>query len=143
MDLSSFAKYELKGRAAHSYLNRLCANRIPIFEGGVALVHMLTELGDIECEGTLTLLGEDHYYFLSAAVAKLHDEDWLTQNLLPDEDLKVENVTSDFGVLVLSGPCLRDIISRLASSDLSNQGFPWMRCRKIEVGGIQVRALRV
>ena len=45
LDLTCFAKYEISGADAETFLNRVCANRIPQREGGVALVHMLTELG--------------------------------------------------------------------------------------------------
>jgi dimethylglycine dehydrogenase len=77
LDLSSFAKYEVGGPDAEALLNRLFANRMPRRVGGIALAHMLTEDGMIESEFTVTRLGEDRYYLLSAAVAELHDLDML------------------------------------------------------------------
>jgi len=143
LDLSSFAKFDIQGEDATSFLNRLCANRIPKKAGGISLVHLLTDLGGIECEGTVARLSKDVFYFLSAAVAEIHDEDWLDQQRLPGERVEISNVTDDYGVLVLTGPRSRDILKQLTDADLSNEAFPWLRCQEIEVAGIPTRALRV
>ena len=149
LDMSCFAKYEISGEDAETFLNRICANRLPIRDaessvgGGVALVHMLTELGGIECEATITRLEKNLFYVLSAAVAELHDYDWLDQHLLPNEKVSIRNVTNDYGVLVLSGPRSRDVLAKLTDANLSNEAFRWMRAKNIEVCGIPVRALRV
>jgi len=143
-DLSSFAKYEVKGRDARGLLERVCANRVPRRNGDVVLSQMLTTLGGIECEATVTRFSEQHYYLLSGAVAELHDFDWLVQHVTPGEDLSIANVTDDYGVLVLAGPKSRDVLSGLSDTDLTNEsGFTWMRAKEIKVAGIPVRALRV
>tara|TARA_B100001123_G_scaffold419112_1_gene523892 strand:+ start:520 stop:2937 length:2418 start_codon:yes stop_codon:yes gene_type:complete len=144
LDLSSFAKYEITGQDAGLLLKRVCANRVPGRDGAVALTQMLTPLGGIECEATVTRLCESHYYLLSGAVAELHDLDWLVQHVAANEDVTVSNVTDDIGVLVLSGPDSRDVLSTLTDAELTNEdGFTWMSAREITVSGIPVRALRV
>ena len=92
LDLSCFAKYDISGADAETFLNRICANLIPKRDGGLALVHMLTELGGIESEATVTRLTENHFYVLSAAVAEIHDLDWFIQHILPQENVSVSNV---------------------------------------------------
>jgi dimethylglycine dehydrogenase len=143
LDLTSFSKYEVTGKDAESFLNRICANRIPKREGGIVLAHMLTELGGIECEATITRLGDDRFYLLSGAVAQLHDFDWLIQHIEESEDVSVEDVTDDYGVLVLAGPRSRDVLSKLTDAELSNETFPWLRGKEIKVADIPTRALRV
>ena len=144
LDLSSFAKYEVTGKDALALLERVCANRVPARDGAVVLTQMLTTLGGIECEATVTRLGENHYYLLSGAVAELHDLDWLVQHVEANEDVSVTNVTDDYGVLVLSGPNSREVLSELTGAGLTNEdGFTWMSAREITVAGVQVRALRV
>ena len=143
-DLTSFSKFEVTGPDTLKFLERVFANRIPTKVGGVVLSQMLTELGGIEGEATITCLNENHYYLLSAAVAELHDFDWLVQHINTGEDVTVKNVTEDFGVLVLSGPKSRDVLSTLTDSGLTNEdGFTWMSARHIKVAGVDVRALRV
>jgi dimethylglycine dehydrogenase len=143
LDLTSFSKYDVTGRDARAFLDRLNANRIPRRDGGIVLSHMLTELGGIECEATITHLGQDRFYLLSAAVAELHDLDWLRQHIGDGEDVSVENVTHDYAVLVLTGPRAREVLVKLTREDLGNESFPWLRGREIEVSGIPTRALRI
>ena len=143
-DLTSFAKYEVRGTGAQALLERVCANRVPTKDGSVVLSQMLTPLGGIESEATVTRVAEGHYYLLSGAVAELHDFDWLVQHIEPGEDVTVRNVTDDYGVLVLSGPKSRKVLSSLTDAGLTNdEGFTWMSAREISVADIAVRALRV
>jgi len=143
LDLSCFAKYNIYGADAETFLNRVCANLIPTHNDGLALVHMLTELGGIESEATVTRLQKDHFYVISAAVAEIHDLDWFIQHILPKENVSIRNVTDDYGVLVLSGPRSRDVLSKLTDADLCNEAFRWMRGKSIKVSGIPLLALRV
>ena len=143
LDLSSFAKFDIEGPDAETFLNRLCANRIPKKTGGISLVHLLTDLGGIECEGTIAKLSENQFYFLSTAVAEIHDEDWLVQQCLLGEQVQVKNVTDDYGVLVLTGPKSREILRQITDADLCYEGFHWLSYRQIQLDVFTVRALLV
>ena len=143
LDLSSFAKYEVTGSDAESFLNRVCANRVPKKDGGISLVHYLSTAGRIAGESTITRIAEGHYYILSGAGAEDRDIDWLRHGVREGEDVVIENITEDWGVLVLSGPNSRDTLAKLTGVDLTNQGFRWLTCQQIEVAGVPVRALRV
>lgn len=143
LDLTGFAKFDVSGAAAESFLNRVCANQVPRKTGGIALVHLLSPAGRIQGEMTISRLADDRFYALSAAAAELRDLDLLTQSAQPGEALRIENVTEDRGVLVLSGPRSRELLQPLTDADLSNEAFPWLRTREIRVAGVPVRALRV
>ena len=143
LDLSSFAKFDVTGQDAESFLNRLCANRIPRRDGGVILTQMLGKLGGIECEATISRLGENHYYVLSGAIGEVHDLDWMAQHIEAGEDVAIENVTESMGALVVTGPRSRDLLSKLTNADLTNEGFPWLRAREIDIAGVATRALRI
>ena len=143
LDLSAFAKYDVTGRGAAAFLDRLCANRMPRRQGGVVLAHMLGEPGGIECEATITRLGDERFFVLSGATAELHDLDWMNQHLESGEAVEIENRTADYACLVLAGPRSRDVLAALTRADLGNQAFPWLSAREIEVAGVPVRALRV
>jgi dimethylglycine dehydrogenase len=143
LDLTGFAKYDVSGAGAEDYLNRICANRVPRKIGGIALVHTLSSRGRILGEMTVTRLGPDRFYALSAAAAELRDQDLLTQSLRPDESVQIENVTERRGVLVVSGPRSRELLATLTDADLGNDAFRWLSAREIHVAGIPLRALRV
>ncbi len=142
LDLTGFAKYDISGRDAESFLNRVCANRVPR-QDGIALVHLLSPGGRIQGEMTISRFGDDSFYALSAAAAELRDFDMLTQSRLPGEQVRIENVTEQRGVLVLSGPRSRELLAQLTDADLRNEAFRWLRAREIDVAGARVRALRV
>jgi len=143
LDLSTFAKYEVAGRDAAAFLDRLLANRLPRRDGGIVLAHALTEAGRIKSEMTVTRLAADRFYLLSGAVAELHDLDVLNNAKRGGEDVEIRNVTMDRGVLVLSGPRARDVLGQLTGADLGNAAFPWLTGQEIEVAGVPLRALRV
>lgn len=144
MDLSSFAKFELRGAGAHAMLSRLCANRIPSRDGGIVLAHMLTDAGFIESELTITRFAADHYYLLSAATAELQDEDRLRQALPAASDCALGNLTEAYGTLILAGPRSREVLAALTQVDLSNAAFPWLTGKIITVAGVEgIRALRI
>jgi dimethylglycine dehydrogenase len=143
LDLTGFAKFDVSGAAAESFLNRVCANQVPRKTGGIALVHLLSPAGRIQGEMTISRLADDRFYALSAAAAELRDLDLLGQSAKPGEAVRIENVTENRGVLVLSGPRSRELLQPLTDADLGNEAFPWLRAREIDIAGVPVRALRV
>jgi dimethylglycine dehydrogenase len=144
MDLSTFSKYDVKGKDAHAFLDRICANKIPAKDGGIILGHLLNANGFIESEITVTRLGPEHFYVLSAAVAQLHDLDQLNWRKRDGEDVTITDITDAYGVLVLAGPKARDVLSQCADTDLSNASFRWLTGKEATVAGVPgVRLLRV
>jgi dimethylglycine dehydrogenase len=143
LDLTGFAKFDIKGADAEAFLNRVCANRIPRKSGGIALVHLLSPQGRILGEMTVTRLADERFYALSAAAAELRDRDWLTQSLRQGERVQIDNITEDRGVLVVSGPKSRELLQGLTDAPLGNEDFPWLTGREIPLLGGDVRALRV
>ena len=143
LDLSSFAKYEVRGKDAETFLNRISANQMPTREGGITLTHYLSPEGRLNGESTITRLGGGHYYVLSGATSEERDLAILTQGIAEGEDVMVENITDDWGVIVLAGPRSREVLSQLTEADLSNESFRWLTGKEIEVAGAPIRALRV
>jgi dimethylglycine dehydrogenase len=143
LDLTGFAKYDVTGRDAETFLNRICANRMPKKLGGIGLVHPLSRQGRIYGEMTVTRFADDHFYCLSAAAAEQRDLDLMMQSKLAHEDVTISNVTQDRGVLVLSGPHSRALLAKLTDADLDNDGFRWLSGQDIMIAGCTVRALRV
>ena len=143
MDLSTFSKYDVTGKDAARFLDRVLANRLPQRQGGIVLAHLLTEGGRIESEMTVTRLGPERFYVLSAAVAQLHDLSLLRNAVKAGEDVAIKDITEDYGTLVLAGPRARDVLSKVTKADLGNAAFRWLTGQEIEVAGVETRALRV
>jgi Glycine cleavage system T protein (aminomethyltransferase) len=104
---------------------------------------MLTDLGGIECEMTVTRLAADRYYLNSAITGTTHDLDWLAQHVLPGEDVTIADVTDATAILAVTGPRARDVLATCTDADLSSKAFPWLTAREVHVAGVPVTALRV
>ncbi|MCP4142480.1 MAG: FAD-dependent oxidoreductase [Chloroflexi bacterium] len=143
LDLSSFTKHDVTGPDAEAFLNRVLANRMPRKKGGIVLAHGLTEAGRIESEYTVTRLGNEHFYLLSAAAANLRNTDQLNHARKDGEDVTIKDITEELGTLVLAGPRCRDLLSKITDADFGNEHFPWLRGKEIEIAGVMVRALRI
>jgi dimethylglycine dehydrogenase len=142
-DLSSFAKYDVSGPDAESFLNRMLANRAPRRDGRIVLAHALSEKGRIESEFTVTRLAGDRFYLLSAALAEVRDFDLLNQGKREEENVTITNITDDYGALMVVGPSSRDLLSTITSANLSNDHYPWLTGKEIVLAGATVRALRI
>ena len=142
-DLTAFTKLEVTGPDAASLLDRLAANRLPTRRGGIRLAHMLTTLGGIEGEVTITRLGDERFYLNSSIMAEQHDQDWLRHHVLPGEQVTVTDLTDRWGILAVTGPRSRDLLAKLTDYDLTTPNFPWLTGQEIEVAGVPCLALRV
>ena len=143
IDLSSFAKFQVAGSSAEQFLERLSANSIPKEIGDIRLCHFLNRTGRIECEFTITRTGKTEFYLVCAAVAEQHHADWLFSNIDTREEVRINPMTTQRGVLAVSGPNSRILLESLTSTDLSTESFPWLSAKFISISGIDVLALRV
>ena len=142
-DLTAFAKFEVTGADAAALLERLAANKLPVRDGGTRLSHMLTTLGGIETEMTITRLGDQRFYLNSAIAGELHDLDWLRQHVNDGEDVTVTDLTDQRAILAVGGPLAREVLQPLTDADLSNDSFRWLTAQEISVAGVPCIALRV
>ena len=143
LDQTSFAKYELSGSGARDLLDRLCANSLPAAEGRIALTQMCTERGGIECDVTVTMLGADRFYVVSAAAAETHDLAWIERHLPADGSVTVDNVSAERGVLTIAGPRSRELLQRISGDEFGNERFPFFSSRAVRIGPAQVTAMRL
>ncbi|MEM7250055.1 MAG: FAD-dependent oxidoreductase [Pseudomonadota bacterium] len=142
IDLSAFAKFEVSGPGAEDFLARVLANGVPR-KGAVRLTHLLSERGRIEAEFTCTRTEDETFYLLSGAAAETKDFDLLCKAAVRGDALAVRNVTDDVGVLAITGPRSRDLLSQLTNQSLSNDVFPWLSAQRLDVAGVDCLALRV
>lgn len=141
MEVTGFTRFELSGPGAAAFLDSLVAGRLPSV-GRVRLGYFCSEQGHIVSEATISRLGEDRFWLLSAAAAEYHDWQWLTERM-PAAGVTIENLTGRYGALVLAGPKSRDLLSRLTDAPLINEAFPWLSARPIKLGFCTAQALRV
>ncbi|HET7420206.1 MAG TPA: FAD-dependent oxidoreductase [Candidatus Dormibacteraeota bacterium] len=142
-DFTSFAKVEVRGRGAAGFLEGLCDNRVARAVGALTYTQMLNERGGIECDFTVTRLGEDRFRIITGTAFGMHDYSWIRDHAPRDGSVEIEDVTSAYACVGLWGPRARSILEKLTPSDVGNEAFPFMTAREIAVGAVPCLALRV
>ena len=143
MDVTSMSKFLVQGRDAEKVLNRICANDVAVPVGKVVYTQWLNESGTLEADLTVTRLAEDKYYIVSAGDFYTHDLYWLYRYTPEDAHALVTDVTSGYTLINIQGPMSRTLLSSITSADLSNEAFPYMSAREIDLGYARPLALRV
>ena len=142
-DMSAFAKMEVSGPGARDWLESILANKIPKKQGRIALCHLLTPRGGVRAEFTVYEWAPGRFYLVSAGAYERHDHDYLRKLCPADGSVRLNPITTRFGVLVLAGPNARKVLQKLTDADLSNEAFPWLSGKEISVGHCSAHALRV
>jgi dimethylglycine dehydrogenase len=93
-------------------------------------------------EATIAKLGEDHYWYGSAAAAEWHDRDWLN-GYMPDT-VSLKEMAATHTRLVVAGPKSRELLQSLSPrNDWSKEAFPWMSVREMNLGHAAATAMSV
>jgi glycine cleavage system aminomethyltransferase T/glycine/D-amino acid oxidase-like deaminating enzyme len=144
-DESSFSKLEIDGPGAASFLEILCDNRVAREVGQITYTQMLNHRGGIECDFTVSRLGEERFGIVTGTAFGNHDREWIRRKLpFGEEDqIRIHDVTSQSACFGVWGPRARDVLQPLTPSDLCDEAFPYMTVQEITVGDVPVRALRV
>ena len=82
-DESSFAKLELSGAGAAALLEHLCDNRVARDVGAITYTQMLNNRGGIECDFTVTRVGDELFQIVTGTAFGNHDAGWIRRHL-PD-----------------------------------------------------------
>jgi glycine cleavage system T protein len=142
-DFTSFAKIEVRGQGAASFLEGLTDNRVARAVGALTYTQMLNEGGGIECDFTVTRLAEDRFRIVTGTAFGQHDLSWIRDHVPDDGSVQVEDLTSAYACLGLWGPQARDILQPSTTTPIGNEAFPFMTAQQLAVGSVPCLALRV
>jgi 4-methylaminobutanoate oxidase (formaldehyde-forming) len=140
-DLSTYAKFLVQGPAALAGLQRLATSNLDVTLGRIVYTMLCNARGGIEMDPTITRLGEDRFLVLAPTLAQRHTE-MLLRSGLPS-DATVTDVTSGWATLHLAGPSSRELLARLTDEDLSNDAWPFLTAKEIDVARARAWAFRV
>ncbi len=142
IDISNFGNYVIKGPGAHDWLDRLVANRVPTEIGRSCLTPLISVRGGVAGDFTITKTAEDEYMMIGSGMAERYHQRFFNMVELP-EGTTLDVATDRIAGFNVAGPKSRDVLQRLTNADLSNEGFRFMRSRRIEVAGVPCLAIRV
>jgi glycine cleavage system aminomethyltransferase T len=80
---------------------------------------------------------------VSSDTAHRHVETWMRRNFREDAHVTITDVTSGRAMLTIQGPKSRALLSKITGEDLSNERFPYLSGREMEIDYSVVYAVRV
>lgn len=143
LDMSLMAKFLVQGRDAERVLNLVSANDVAVPVGRVVYTQWLNRAGGIEADLTVTRLAEDRFLVVVTDLVHRRIAPWIERHAPDGAHVTVTDVTSGTTLMTVQGPLSRRLLSRLTSVDLSNEAFPYMTAREIDLHYARVLAMRV
>jgi glycine cleavage system aminomethyltransferase T len=111
--------------------------------GRVVYTPLLLPSGGFKQDLTIMRLGDEQFRVVTGGAYGMSDLKWFADHLPEDGSAQVHDLTSSWCTLGLWGPRARDILSSLTGADISHEGFPFARCKDIEVDSLSVLASRI
>ncbi|MDX1710201.1 MAG: FAD-dependent oxidoreductase [Rhodovibrionaceae bacterium] len=132
-EIHNFGKYRVTGAGARDWLDWIMAGRIPK-PRRITLTPMLSPTGRIVGDFTVSCLGEERFHLTASYAAQGYHMRWFEQHLPDDGSVRIENISLDLVGFQIAGPKARELLSRVARGDVSNEAMPFMSVREMEVG---------
>ena len=125
------------------FLDLLVANKLPQKIGRIALTHMLSLNGGVRSSSRCCREAAERFYLVGMGSAERHDFDYLSKLRPRDGSVDLQNVTTQYGVLIARRPALARRAAEGHRCGSVERGLPWLSGKPINVGAAHARALRV
>jgi heterotetrameric sarcosine oxidase gamma subunit len=142
VDLTAFAVFDIEGPGALDTVQRTCVAQCDVAVGKVVYTPVLNAAGGFLSDLTVMRLGGDHFRVVTGGAHGMADRKTFSDQL-PGDGTTLTDLTDEVSTIGLWGPRARDILSSLTSDDVSDEGFGFLSCREITVGGATVLASRI
>ncbi|HMB48981.1 MAG TPA: FAD-dependent oxidoreductase [Afifellaceae bacterium] len=141
-ETSAFAKYEITGPGAETWLSHMLANKMPR-EGRIVLTPMLNEAGKLIGDFTLAKAGPELFYLFGAGSAEKYHMRWFEAHLPEDNSVVIRPLGLSLVGLTVAGPKACDVLTKVTDEDVSNEAFKFMDFRQLDLGTIPARVGRI
>jgi sarcosine oxidase, subunit alpha len=137
IDVSTLGKFRVHGPDALKLLQRVYVGDMArVGEGKLSYSIMCNEEGVVVDDGVITNLGENDYFLTTSTLRAPYTCEWLSFHSKEESwDAHAVNLTDAFAAINLAGPRSREVLSRLAREDVSNEAFPFMGFRRLTLCG--------
>jgi dimethylglycine dehydrogenase len=141
LEISSYAKYEVRGPQAEAWIGELFANRVPRV-GRILLSPMLNRHGKVIGDFTVARTGAERFLIFGSGVAEDYHMRWFEAHV-PKTGLVLRSLRTELLGFAIAGPRSRELFSRLTPCDITNKSFPFLSMRRMEVGAIPALVGRI
>jgi dimethylglycine dehydrogenase len=139
-EIANYGKIEVEGPKASEFLARVMAGRIPAV-GRLSLSPMLNEKGRLIGDFTISRPSQDKFLLICSLAAETYYLRWFERHAV--EGVTCRGASMDYPGLAIAGPQARALLQGLVSDDLSNEAFPFLSFRKLDIGLIPALVGRV
>ncbi len=146
LDSSPLGKFRIWGPDALRALQRVYVSDMTRARPGRCTYSaMCNDTGNIIDDGVVVRTGEDEFYFTTSSNRAGTTVEWLRFHTRYDGwDYNLVNLTDALASINVAGPNARRVLEKITGEDLSDEAFPYLGCREIEVGdGVAARCLRL
>lgn len=146
IDVSTLGKLKFTGPGVPDFLDKVYVNKWQqLGVGRVRYGVMCNDEGVITDDGVTARVGAQEWYTTttsSGASAVYEYLQWWLQSGWGD-GVHLTNVSEGRAAFNLAGPLSRDVLAQLTDQDVSNEAFPYMHVRQMDVAGVPCRVLRI
>ena len=135
-DQSSFAKIMIEGPDAVNLLNLLCVSEMNVKNKKIIYTQMLNENAGTESDLTVTRLDDEKFLAIISPTSLNKDYYWFLNNANSFDNLKIKNVTNDYGCISIMGPNSRKLMQLFLDEDISNESFPFGYSKDVKIKDI-------
>jgi dimethylglycine dehydrogenase len=131
-ETTNYGKYEVAGRGARGWLDRVFACKIPK-PGRLALAPMLNPAGRVVGDLSIACLADDRFMIVGSGFAEEFHMRWFWQ-ANPPADVFVRSQASTLCGVSIAGPKSRELIQLVTRADLSSAAFRLFQVMETSVG---------
>ena len=142
-DLSAFAIFDVCGAGALDALQHAVMAQMDVPVGRVVYTPVLSPGGGFKSDLTIMRLGDQEFRVVTGGAHGMADRKLFVDALPDDGSASLVDVTTAWTTIGLWGPRARDVLAGVTADDVSHEGFPFGRCRTIEIGSQLVLASRI
>jgi len=140
IDITGFSRYEVSGPNAEKWLDQMIVSKLPE-PGRIKMSPMLGYDGRLKGDLTVLNWGNGTYWIMGSYYLRSWHMRWFNDHLADGVEVRdVADAVVGFG---LSGPRSRDLLERVVHDEVSNEAFPFMQCRDMDVGLIRAKVGRI
>jgi len=129
---SNYGKYEVTGKGARRWLDRVFACRIPR-PGRMGIAPMLNAKARVMGDLSIACLAEDRYIIIGSGFAEQFHMRWFWSSNPPD-DVFIRAASSTLTGFSIAGPRARDVMQKLAREDMASDAFRFFAVKEMALG---------
>ncbi|MEP1934212.1 MAG: FAD-dependent oxidoreductase [Roseibium sp.] len=141
-EIANFAKYEISGPGAESFLSKLMTNTMPKL-GRLILTPMLNENGKLIGDFTIARAAHEKFYMFGSSQAEVYHMRWFEQHMPKDGSVSLRAINLGWVGLSIAGPKAREVLAKVTVDDVSNETFRFMDFRAMDVANAPCKVNRI